>query len=72
MLGRAFLNSPDFFEVGTGVHSHTTGIWMSSKPVLVRVKGGGPRVSVIVVDTEVGRCRLTLSNPSSYRLELNA
>lgn len=51
LLGRAFLNSPDFFEVGTGVHSHTTGIWMTNKPVSVNVKGVG-RMQVIVVDTE--------------------
>ena len=51
LLGRAFLNSPDFFEVGTGVHSHTTGIWMTSQPVVVKMKGVG-RVQVIVVDTE--------------------
>lgn len=51
LLGRAFLNSPDFFEVGTGVHSHTTGIWMTNKPVSVMIKGIG-HVQVIVVDTE--------------------
>ena len=51
LLGRAFLNSPDFFEVGTGVHSHTTGIWMTNKPVSVKIKGVG-HVQVIVVDTE--------------------
>ena len=51
LLGRAFLNSPDFFEVGTGVHSHTTGIWMTNKPVSVKIKGVG-HVQVLVVDTE--------------------
>jgi hypothetical protein len=33
------------------VHSHTTGIWMTNKPVGVKIKGVG-HVSVIVVDTE--------------------
>jgi hypothetical protein len=51
LLGRAFLGLPDIFEIGTGVHSHTTGIWCTNKPVIVVTKKYG-KMSVIFVDTE--------------------
>eukprot|EP00854_Cymbomonas_tetramitiformis_P017470 gene17470-20803_t len=51
LLGRAFLSMPEIFEIGTGVHSHTTGIWITNKPVIIPTKRYG-RLSVIFVDTE--------------------
>jgi len=39
------------FEIGTGVHSHTSGIWITSKPVMLDIPGKG-KMPTILIDTE--------------------
>jgi len=51
VLGRAFLGRPDMFEIGTGVHSHTAGIWITSKPIMMDIPGRG-KMPTIMIDTE--------------------
>ena len=54
ILGRAFLRGPheNLFEIGGGVTSHTGGVWISSAPVTLHPKGGGPAVRAFLIDTE--------------------
>jgi hypothetical protein len=54
ILGRAFLrgSNENLFEIGSGVTSHTGGVWISSRPIVLTPAGGGPPVRAFIVDTE--------------------
>ena len=54
ILGRAFLRgrNENAFEVGSGVTSYTTGVWITSEPVLLTPAGGGAPIRVLLIDTE--------------------
>eukprot|EP00316_Scyphosphaera_apsteinii_P001166 CAMPEP_0119323606 /NCGR_PEP_ID=MMETSP1333-20130426/61103_1 /TAXON_ID=418940 /ORGANISM="Scyphosphaera apsteinii, Strain RCC1455" /LENGTH=546 /DNA_ID=CAMNT_0007331091 /DNA_START=125 /DNA_END=1765 /DNA_ORIENTATION=- len=53
ILGRAFLRGvhENVFEIGTGVTSHTGGVWISSQPITVQT-GAGESINVLLIDTE--------------------
>ena len=53
ILGRAFMpsGSENVFEVGSGVVSHTGGVWITDRPVTLR-SGDGRTIRVLFIDTE--------------------
>jgi len=53
ILGRAFFRGEheNIFEVGSGVTSHTGGVWIASQPVEVKVADGST-LRVLFIDTE--------------------
>ena len=54
ILGRAFLRgaNENIFEIGSGVTSHTGGVWITSHPVTLTPKGGGAPIRALIMDTE--------------------
>ena len=52
VLGRAFLRgaSENVFEIGDGVTSHTGGVWITTKPIIVQGSEGPLRT--FLIDTE--------------------
>lgn len=51
-IGRAFLRgaNENVFEVGTGVTSYTSGVWITSKPI--EVDTGSGTLRVLLIDSE--------------------
>jgi hypothetical protein len=54
ILGRAFLRgqNENAFEIGSGVTSHTGGVWMTNRPVSLRPSNGGKPIRCFIIDTE--------------------
>ena len=55
ILGRAFLRGRDenLFEVGSGITSFTTGVWITSEPIILSpAETGGTSLRVLLIDTE--------------------
>ena len=54
ILGRAFMRGPheNLFEIGGGVQSYTGGVWITSSPVTLHPRIGGPAIRAFLVDTE--------------------
>ena len=46
ILGRAFMRGPheNLFEIGGGVQSYTGGVWITSSPVTLHPRNGGPAI----------------------------
>ena len=55
ILGRAFLRggrNENLFEVGSGITSYTTGVWITSEPIMLTPTDGSSPMRVLLIDTE--------------------